>query len=100
MKKNLDLFNQQICTSCDNNQLGELKCKDCYDILCQKCFKAYSVLRLTCCYTNLSNILLLFMKERSFTIVKFVTKNLKKVLLLFLRYILEIDHIFGTHIKF
>ena len=41
----LDLFDQQ---SCDSNQVGEFKCSDCDDILCQKCFKAHSRLRLTC----------------------------------------------------
>ena len=46
-EKNLDLFNQQIFTSCDNNQLGEFKCKDCDDILRPKCFKAHFRLRLT-----------------------------------------------------
>ena len=40
----LDLFDQQ---SCDSNQVGEFKCSDCDDILCQKCFKAHSRLRLT-----------------------------------------------------
>ena len=34
-EKEIDLYNQLICTSCEHNQLGEFKCKECDDILCQ-----------------------------------------------------------------
>ena len=46
-EKEIDLYNQQICTSYDHNQLGEFKCKECDDILCQKCHKAHSRLKVT-----------------------------------------------------
>ena len=39
----LDLFDQQ---SCDSNQVGEFKCSDCDDILCQKCFQAHFRLKM------------------------------------------------------
>ena len=35
VEKEIDLKNQQICTNCDHNQLGEFKWKECDDILCQ-----------------------------------------------------------------
>ena len=72
-EKEIDLYNQLICTSCEHNQLGEFKCKECDDILCQKCHKAHS--RYSCCNTNLS---MPFMKERTLINVKFVTKHLRK----------------------
>ena len=46
-EKEIDLYNQLICTSCEHNHLGEFKCKECDDILCQKCHKAHSRLKVT-----------------------------------------------------
>ena len=46
-EKEIDLYNQLICTSCEHNQLGEFKYKECDDILCQKCHKAHSRLKVT-----------------------------------------------------
>ena len=46
-EKEIDLYNQLICTSCERNQLGAFKCKECDDILCQKCHKAHSRLKVT-----------------------------------------------------
>ena len=46
-EKEIDLYNQQICTSYDHNQLGEFKCKECDDTLCQKCHKSHSKLKVT-----------------------------------------------------
>ena len=43
----VNLHNQEICTSCDENLLGTFKCNDCNDILCQKCSKAHSRLKIT-----------------------------------------------------
>ena len=76
-EKEIDLYNQQICTSYDQNQLGEFKCKEWDDILCQKCHKAHSRLKVTCTRGN-TNLSMLFMKERTLTNVKFVTKHLRK----------------------
>ena len=44
-EKEIDLYNQLICTSCEHNQLREFKCKECDDILCQKCHKTHSRLK-------------------------------------------------------
>ena len=49
-EKEIDLYNQLICTSCEHNQLGEFKCKECDDILCQKCHKAHSRLKFICAH--------------------------------------------------
>ena len=32
-EKEIDLYNQLTCTSCEHNQLGEFECKECDDIL-------------------------------------------------------------------
>ena len=37
---------KKMCTSCDENLVGAYKCQEC-DILCQKCYKAHSRLKLT-----------------------------------------------------
>ena len=42
----INLHNQKICTSCDENLVGAYKCQEC-DILCQKCYKAHSRLKIT-----------------------------------------------------
>ena len=47
-EKEIDLYNQQICKRFNHKQLGEFKCKECDDILCQKCHKAHSRLKVTC----------------------------------------------------
>ena len=43
----VNLHNQEISTSCDENLLGTFNCNDCNDILCQKCNKAHSRLKIT-----------------------------------------------------
>ena len=42
----INLHNQKMYTSCDENLVGANKCQEC-DILCQKCYKAQSRLKLT-----------------------------------------------------
>ena len=42
----INLYNQKMCTSCDENLVGAYKCQE-YDILCQKCYKAHSRLKIT-----------------------------------------------------
>ena len=43
----INLHNQEICTSWDENLLGTFKCNDFNDILCQQCNKAHSRLKIT-----------------------------------------------------
>ena len=43
----INLHNQEICESCDENLVGTFKCHDCNDILCKKCYKAHSRLKVT-----------------------------------------------------
>ena len=42
----INLHNQKMCISCDENLVGAYKCQEC-DILCQKCYKAHSRLKIT-----------------------------------------------------
>ena len=42
----INLHNQKKCTRCDENLVCAYKCQEC-DILCQKCYKAHSRLKIT-----------------------------------------------------
>ena len=54
-EKEIDLYNQQLCTSCHHNQMGEFECKECDDILCQNAKRHIPIEsnKYSCCNTNL-----------------------------------------------
>ena len=43
----INLHNQEMCSSCDENHVGVFKCVECDDILCQRCYKAHGRLKVT-----------------------------------------------------
>ena len=47
MQSEINLHNQEMCSSCDENHVGVFKCVECDDILCQRCYKAHGRLKVT-----------------------------------------------------
>ena len=43
----INLHNQEMCSSCDENHVGVFKCVECDDILCQRCYEAHGRLKVT-----------------------------------------------------